>query len=206
MATLNLIGVLNAYLFATLFLGLALNYRRYQAIAHVILAAPGRWPRLVSLVRGQHSVLLTPATLRPLAVMIGVTVAHSLAYNFLWPAARVTPADLGGRWLALAAAAGTAAAMLWLDGVALFAQWEFDRAGLEKQLDQAEFWLGSWVAPTLRVLTFGFLNPRRLVQAEVQKALAQATADLNLMLWRWSLQTGVRLVFGAALWLTWASS
>jgi hypothetical protein len=80
----------------------------------------------------------------------------------------------------------------------------FDREALEKHLDQAEYWLRSWVAPAVKVLTFGYVNPRQMVHDEVRKALAQATLDFNRMMWRWALQIAMRLAFGLTLWLTWA--
>lgn len=203
MTALNLIGVLDFYLIATFILSTVLRYRQYRALLGVIFAVPGRWPRLFQLVREHRTVLLTGPTLWPVGVTFGVMAAHTVAYNFAWHTARVTPADLWAAWPALIPAVGFGAAMLWLDYRATFGVWEFDRAALERDLDQAEYWLRSWVAPALRVLTFGYVNPRQMVSAEVTKALTNATRDLNQMMWQWSLQIAMRLLFGLTLWLTW---
>ena len=62
----------------------------------------------------------------------------------------------------------------------------------------------SHTAIVVRVFTFGFVNPRRLVTVEVRRALIDASRLLNTTLWWVIGQTGLRLAFGLALWLTWA--
>ena len=59
-------------------------------------------------------------------------------------------------------------------------------------------------ATVLRVFTLGFVNPRRMVAVEVQKALLEASRMLNSTLWWVTVQVGLRIAFGLALWLTWA--
>ena len=86
---------------------------------------------------------------------------------------------------------------------ACFNIWEIKRQDLEPYLDQAEYWLRSWVAPAVRILTLGYVNPRRMVHEEVLKALTSASVDMNKMMWRWALQIGVRISFGLTLWFTW---
>ena len=60
----------------------------------------------------------------------------------------------------------------------------------------------SWVAPALRMVTFGFINPRKIVGVEVQRALVQANWIVIGGMWRLSLRTGlpvVRVYYRAAL-------
>jgi hypothetical protein len=56
----------------------------------------------------------------------------------------------------------------------------------------------------VRVVTFGYVNPRQLVAAEVQTALLSAGHLLNSTLWWVSVQTGLRIAYGLSIWLTFA--
>ena len=72
------------------------------------------------------------------------------------------------------------------------------------QVEQlAESWLG-WRGPLVRVLTLGIVNPHRMVDAEVQKSLAEYQSTINAALWWVTVQTGLRLAFGLTLWTVWA--
>jgi hypothetical protein len=203
LASINLLTVLDVYLVLTFVLSLFMRYRQYRNLAALIVAVPGRWPKLFQLLREHRSVFFTWPTLLPVGLTFALMLAHSLVYNLVWPQARVTPPDLAAHWPGLVAVLGLAAPMLWLDYRAVFTVWEFDRRDVEKSLDQAEYWLRSWVAPALRVLTLGYVDPRQMVSEEVKKALTAGTMDLKRMMWSWSLQIAVRLCFGLSVWLTW---
>jgi hypothetical protein len=94
--------------------------------------------------------------------------------------------------------------MFGFDFYSLYRSGDIDRARLEAHFDQAEFWLRSKTADVLRVATFGFLNPRRMVAQEVEKALLAVSEMLNFTLWWVTLQMGLRIAFGLSIWLTWA--
>ncbi len=80
----------------------------------------------------------------------------------------------------------------------------FDRTALEVNLDRAESWLESWMAPAVRLVTFGFVNPRKIVGKKVQDLLVQANWIMIGGLRRTSLRMGMQLALGLSLWLTWA--
>jgi hypothetical protein len=203
MTTFNLIAVFDFYLIVTFILSTVRRIRQYRAMLGIIFAVPGRWPKLFDLVKQHRTILINWQTVAPIAATFLVTLIHTIAYNGIWHMARVTPSDLADSWLALLAALIFGAAMVWLDFTAIVQVWEIDRPSLERDLDQAEYWLRSWMAPAVRILTFGFVNPRSMVSEEVRKALTAATRDLNTMMWRWALQIAMRLFFGLTLWLTW---
>lgn len=203
MATVNLIGVLDWYLIATFILSTIRRFAQYRAVLGVIFAVPNRWPKLFRLVKEHRTILMTWPTLAPVGVTFLIMLLHTVAYRGIWQTARVTPGDIGQHWFALLCVPALGIAMLWLDLTAIYQVADFDRPALERDLDQAEFWLRSWVAPTLRFLTLGYVNPRKIVSEEVRKALVNVGRDLNVMMWQWSLQIVVRLLFGLALWLTW---
>jgi hypothetical protein len=204
LAAINLIALFNFYLIITFVLSIATRYRQYRILVGLIVSAPLRWPKLIQLAHRHRTLFINWPTLLPVVLTFFLMVVHSVLYNELWPSARVTPHELRDHpaWLVIVLVLG--AAMLFLDGDAIFRVGRFDRAALEKSLDQAEYWLRSWAAPAVRLLTFGFVNPRRMVHDEVSKSLREATVEVSKMMWRWSLQIGVRLGFGLSIWLGWA--
>lgn len=204
LASLNLLSVLEVYLILSFILSIIRRYAYYRALLGFIVALPQRWPKLFQLTQQHHTIFLTWPTIMPVVVTFALMATNSIALNFVWLSASVTPVDLWHWWPALILVIGFGAPMLYLDVTAVFRPTPFDREALEKHLDQAEYWLRSWVAPALRVLTFGYVNPRQMVHDEVSKALVQATLDFNRMMWWWALQIAMRLAFGLTLWLTWA--
>ena len=96
--------------------------------------------------------------------------------------------------------------MLVVDLYGTFRVGKVDRSLLEKYFDQAEYWLRSWAAPVIHVFTFGYINPRKMVNEEVRKALLEASRLLNSTLWWVSMQVSLRIAFGLGLWLSWAWS
>jgi hypothetical protein len=80
---------------------------------------------------------------------------------------------------------------------------QFDRREMETYFDQAEYWLRSHTAHVVRIFTLGYINPRHMVGVEVRKALVEASQLLQVNLWWMTVQVGLRVAFGLALWGTW---
>ena len=98
-----------------------------------------------------------------------VTVVHMFASRLVWPQAELT---LRGLWAdppALIVVAVLAVMMFSVDWYATFTVGEVDRELMQKYFDQAEYWLGSWTAPVVRVFTLGYINPRHMVAVEVRR-------------------------------------
>src|SRR5262249_19304165 len=91
-----------------------------------------------------------------------------------------------------------------VDAYATWSVGELDRGETERYFDQAEYWLRSWKAPVVRFFTLGHINPRQMAAQEVRTALESASAQINVSLYWVSVQTGLRVVFGLALWGSWA--
>jgi hypothetical protein len=199
---LNLIRCFDWYLMLIFLAGTVLRIRQYHSLLALIWLFPGRWPRLLELVKGHREVFLTWRTVLPGMLALLLSLGHMLACRLLWPHADVTFPYLAQRWAAAIAVSLLGAAMVGFDCYSAARVGKWDRDQVQKQLDQAEFWLQSWTAPVLRVLTFGFLHPRRMVSVEIHKVLVAASRQLNLSLWWMSLQVSLRIGFGAALWLT----
>jgi hypothetical protein len=208
MTGLNLIHFLDFYY---MFFFLANTLRRlgqYLAVARLVAASRGRWPKLLNLVSGHRAIFLTWTTLLPGLLALALSLLQLVASRWLWPEAGKPPDGLSlGRlldhWPALFAVVPLGLAMFALDLFSLLAVGSWQREELEKHFDQAEYWLGSHSAHVVRIFTLGFINPRGMVHTEVRKALIELSRMLNYTLWWVSLQVGIRLAFGLSLWLTW---
>jgi hypothetical protein len=208
---LNLIRLFDFYLAAAFLLSTANRVRQYLDVLGLVGRFPSRWPSLLGLVGQQRAVFLTWTTLIPALLALLVLVIQTLASRLLWPQAGQPPfgLTLDRLWehpLAIPFVAILGLAMLGFDVVGIVWVGQVDRREIEKYLDQAEYWLRSWAAPVVRTLTFGFFNPREMVAVEVHKALVGVSQMLNFTLWWVVVQTGLRILFGLSLWLTYALS
>jgi hypothetical protein len=201
---LNLIHFLDFYLMFTFLAGTLRRVGQYQAIGALVVTGPGRWPRLLELVKQHRMLFLTWSTVMPAALALLLSLIQLLASRLLWPQAQLTVGDLAEHWVAVLIVAVLGGAMLALDLKGILFIGALNRAEMEKYFDQAEYWLRSRTAHVVRIFTFGFVNPRRMVSVEVRKALVDVSQMLNTTLWWMSVQIGLRVLFGLALWLTWA--
>jgi hypothetical protein len=199
---LDLIRLFAFYLWLVFFISTARRVRQYEAIIHLVKAVPERWPSLLRLIRQHHAVFLTWETVLPAAMALTSSIAHTVAWRVVWPHLTVGEVAHFRFTAVLMLIAGLA--MLSVDMYATFRVGTIDRLLVEKYFDQAEYWLRSWVAPVVNVFTLGYINPRKIVRAEVRKALTEASKLLNATLWWVSLQVGLRVAFGLTLWVTWA--
>lgn len=211
MGDLNLIHLFDFYLVATFVLSTAQRIRQYLSILGLVGGFPSRWPRLLELVSQHRSIFLTWATLAPALLALGLWFVQLLASRLLWPEAGQPPhgltlARLGELPVAIPFIALFGLGMLAVDVYFILVVGKVDRPEMEKYFDQAEYWLRSWAAPVVKAVTFGFVNPRKMVATEVQNALLSASRLLNATLWWVVLQTGLRIAYGLSLWLTYALS
>jgi hypothetical protein len=200
---LNLIHLFDYYLLLIFLTGTIMRIRLYRSLLWLIWMLPGRWPNLLNLVKRHRAILLTWGTFLPALLALILWLANMLACRILWPQADIPLGKLGEWWQAALIVGILGSAMIGLDCYRAFWVGKWERDEVEKQLDQAEYWLKSWTAPVLRFLTFGFLNPRKIVGVEIQKKLASVGRQINVSLWWVSLQVTARIAFGASVWLTW---
>ena len=204
---LRLIRLFDFYLALAFLVSTVARVRQYRTILHVVRAVPSRWPRLFQLVRQYRHLFLTWGTILPLALSLGLWVGHTLFLRLVLPAGDdLTVGRLLGLWVALPVVIVTGLAMLLFDLYGAFNVAVIDQAELEKYFDQAEYWLRPWTAPVVSFFTLGKINPRKMVDVEVRSALVSASQVLNSSLWWMSIQTVLRLLYGLALWLTFAFS
>lgn len=207
--SLNLIHFLDFY-FA--FMLVASTWRRlgqYQSVVRLVVAGPGRWPHLIGLVSQYRTIFWTWSMILPALFALGIWLIQVLASRFVFteagtPEDALTVARLGQHWLALIFVVPLGLAMLAFDLYTLYLVGQIDREELDKHLDEAEYWLRSRTAHVIRVVTFGRINPRKMVAVEVEKALIAVGDLLNYSLWWVTVQMALRVAFGLSLWLTWA--
>jgi hypothetical protein len=185
-------------------LGTLRRITQYREIGRLVFTGPGRWPRLLALVKEHHAIFLTWSTVAPAVLAALLMVVQLIASRQLWPQANLSIGELSEMWLALVFVVPVGLAMLVVDWWNVLVVGSFQRAEMEKYFDQAEYWLRSRTAHVVRFFTFGYINPRARVSAEVQKALIEASQLLNTTLWWVNLQVGLRFAFGLTLWLSWA--
>jgi hypothetical protein len=203
---LDLIRFFEFYLALAFVASTAMRFRQYEAVVRLVRDVPERWPRLLKLVREHHGIFMTWATVLPALLAFGLYLLHTLACRLVWPRAAFTPSELSALRIAVPFITVLGFAMLAVDLYATFKVGVVNRPLLERYFDQAEFWLRSWVAPVVHVFTLGYINPRRMVNAEVRKALEEASRLLNTTLWWVTVQVSLRIAFGLALWLAYAFS
>lgn len=205
---LNLIRFLDFYFTLFFFANTIRRLGQYQAVARLVLATPGRWPNLLQLIKEHRAIFLTGTTIIPGLLALGLMLVQLVASRFVWPDAGRPPFGLTvervmEHWQAIAAALPLGLAMMGLDVYFLLVVGTLDRAKMEKYFDQAEYWLSSRTAHVVRIFTFGYVNPRKMVAVEVNKALNELCRMLNNSFWWMTAQVSLRLLFGLSLWLTW---
>jgi hypothetical protein len=182
-----------------------LRLRQYQAMVGLVRALPQRYPNLLKVLRQHSGIFLNSATVRPVLFVLLLLITNTVACHWIWPTADEFKAvDLYNIWPVLPVVLLSGLSMLAFDVYTTSQVGVIDRPAMEKYFDQAEFWLRSWRAPVVSIVTFGFVDPRKIVNAEVSKALLAATELLNRTLWWVSLQTGLRIAFGLSLWASYA--
>jgi hypothetical protein len=206
--TLNLISFLDFYFAFMLIAGIWRRWGQYRNVAQLVLAGPGRWPHLMKLMRRYHTIFWTWSSVSPALMALGLWLVQIVVSRVFLPQAStvegLTIGSLLDHWPVLILVIPLGVAMFGFDFYSLYVVGKIDRTAVEKQLDQAEYWLSSRTAHVVRVVTFGRINPRRMVAEEVEKALIAVSDMLNFNLWWVSLQMGLRFAFALALWLTWA--
>jgi hypothetical protein len=201
---LNLIHLFDFYLAVMFLVSLYRRMSQYRAIGGLVLAVPGRWPRLFELVRRHGMVFLTWSTFLPALLALGLSIIQMVLSRLVFPSAEITFASLAQLYVAWPILLALGGAMIAFDMWGILEVSTVDQAEVAKYFDEAEYWLRSWTAPVVHFFTLGKINPRQMVRVEVQKALIEASQMINTNLWWITGQVSLRVAFGLALWLTYA--
>jgi hypothetical protein len=200
----NLIWAFDFYLAVMLLLSVARRYLVYWDALLLVGKFRGRWPKLIDRLKQHHGVLVTREVLRPLFLAVALTAVQMICSRVIFPRATLTAEEVWASWLALVPLVAAAVPMVAVDVYFLVRVGRFDRGATEQYLDQAEHWLGTWKTPAIRLATLGYVNPQRIVDAEVKKGLEQLGAAVSWASWWVSVQVALRVAFGTTIWLVWA--
>ena len=200
----NVIHVFDFYLALMFVLGLSRRYMVYYDFVRLLVAVHGRWPRLLTRLKAHHGVLVTTEVLRPLAVAVGLMLTQFLCSRLIFPTAELTVNEMRVAGWPVAVVLAGVLPMLAVDAYFLIFVGRFDRGSTEVFMDQAEHWLSSWKAPVVRAATFGYVNPRRMVDVEVQKSLAYLSRTVSWAAWWVAVQVACRMACGLTIWTVWA--
>jgi hypothetical protein len=208
---LNVIHFLDFYFSFFFLLNTLRRLGQYHTVAQLVVTSPGRWPRLLQLIKAHTTIFLTWTTILPGLLALSLSIAQLLASRLVWPDAGrpprgLTVENLVSHWPALLVVVPLGLVMLALDVYFIVVVSKMEQAEMEKYFDQAEYWLRSRTAHVVRIFTFGYINPRNLVAEEVRKALHELSRLLHSTFWWVTLQVGLRLLFGLSLWLTWVAT
>ena len=203
LANLNLIRFLDFYFMLMFLVGTFRRVGQYREVGRMVLTGPGRWPRVLELVRQHKTIFLTWATVVPGLLALALSVVQLIASRQIWPQATLTVGELTELGVAPVLLAPLGLLMIAVDVYGAAAVGTFDRHEMERYFDQAEYWLRSHTAHVVRIVTLGYVNPRQMVDVEVRKALVEASQLLKVNLWWITVQVGLRVAFGLALWGTW---
>lgn len=163
-----------------------------------------RWPKLMRLLNDHRGILLNRATLAPTILAFVLMAIQVTMSRLVLPDAAVTGNDLGEHWPFAIALLAAVVPMLAVDGYFLVRVGTLNDAETMKYLDRAESWLASWKVTLIRAVTFGRINPRKMVEDEVRKALEELRKLMTRNFYWLALQYALRVGFGVTLWGTWA--
>ena len=200
----NVIRLFDFYLASMFVLSLSRRYTVYWDTLHLLVQFRGRWPRLIDTLKAHHGVLVTAQVLRPLGVAVGLMLTQMICSRVIYPAALLTVGEAKATWWMVPTLIAAALPMVAVDTYFLLRVAGFDRASSATYLDKAEYWLSSRYAPALRVATLGYVDPRRIVDEEVKKSLAQLGRTVRGSAWWVALQSGCRVACGLTVWAVWA--
>jgi hypothetical protein len=204
--TLNLIRLFDFYLALMFVLSL---YRRWPVYADVIglvwqFVRHGRWPRLLNRFNEHRGELLKAGLIGPTTLAVALMAAQFIASRLIFPQATITLAELAENPWARASVLLAVVPMLAVDLYFIIRVGRFDHAETIASFEEAEKWAGTYRARFVRTVTFGRVNPDRMVDEQVKDGLRALGATIVWAMWWVSVQVVLRLTFGLTLWTMWA--
>ncbi len=201
---MNLIDMFTFYLTAVFAVSTLRRWRQYRDVVALTTSMPNRWPRVLKQIKQHWLMFMTWSVFRPALFAIALIAVQIVCSRVFWPQAQISFRDLADAWWMLPVVGASGIVMLGVDLYFIIRVGAVDRKETERYLDEAEHWLTSWKAPVIRIFTFGIINPRKIVDTEVRKAMEEGKGLLRRNLWWMTLQAGLRILFGLTLWIAWA--
>jgi hypothetical protein len=200
---LNLIRLFDFYLTMMFLISFLRRWDVYLNAARIMISVRGRWPRLIQRLGEHKSILLNKSFFRPALVAFALALLQLVASRLVWPYATLAVRELLEPWWHLPTVVVPLVPMVFVDAYFIIRVGRFDHDETVRYFDMAERWLG-WKRPLVRVATLGVVDPKRVVDSELKRSLAEYQSTLSSSLWWVIVQTGLRLTFGLTLWTVWA--
>lgn len=200
---MNLLRLFEFYLAAMFVIGLVRRYALYHAVIRLGIVLARRYRKLFGKVREQSTALMTGSMLLPVVVTLLLWIMQAVLTRVIFPHAELTMVEVGRHWWTIAVIVLPAIVVLAIDVYFLFRVGSIDTAQAEKYFHQAESWLDTWKSTAVRTITFGKINPQKIVDAEVKKALDAGGRLIHTTLWWTVVQTASRVLLGLGLWFAW---
>jgi hypothetical protein len=201
---MNLLRLFEFYLFAMFFVGTVRRAGLYRSIVRLTVGLVRRYQKLFEALREEGRMLLTWSAGLPLILTLVLWGMQATLTRWIFPHAELLVRDLNGRWWFWPVLILLVVGMWIVDVYFLVCIGDIDVAKAENYFGQAESWLGTWKAKAVKIGTFGYVDPQRIVQSEIKKALTTGQQLIHTLLWWTVVQTGLRVAVGLALWIIWA--
>lgn len=200
---MELFRLFSFYLFAMFFVSTVRRAGLYRSIVRLTVGLIRRYQKLLDVLREEGRLLATWSAGLPLALTLILWAIQTILTRLA--NAELFANELTGRLWFWPMLIIPVLGMLCVDVYFLVRIGDIDVAQAEKYFGRAESWLGTWKASAVKVVTLGFVDPNRIVQSEVQKALTVGEKLLRTLLWWTVVQTGLRVAVGTSLWVIWAA-
>jgi hypothetical protein len=199
----NLIRIFDFYLMLLFIIGIVRRWSMYKNILILTFAAVIKQPNLIRRLHANKDLLLNKQTLLPFGLAFGLMVLQFVMSRLIWPEATITIQDMTTHPWELVLMVALFVPMFCVDLYFLIQVGKIDRSEAVKQMDRAEHWLTSWQAPVVKILSFGKIDPRKMVDDQLRSGLTWFGSLLSWSMWWVVVQVGLRLAFGITLWLLW---
>jgi hypothetical protein len=199
----NLIRLFDFYLVLMFVIGLLRRATFYKDVTLISIAAITKQPNLVRRLGANRDVLMNWPTIRPIVLAIALMVVQFILSRLIWPEATITLREIGPHYGQDAILIILFAAMFAVDVYFLIRIGQIDRGEANKTLLRAEYWLTSWQGPFIKTVTFGYVNPRKMVDDQLREGLTWFRSTMTWSMWWVIVQVSLRVAFGVAIWFFW---
>jgi hypothetical protein len=200
----NLIRLFDFYLLMMFIIGVIRRWGIYKNVTILTVAVLFRQPNLVRRLGANRDLILNRTVIFPVAIALLLMMIQLILSRLIWPTATVTLRDESESWWRIAMVIITFVPMLCVDIYFLFRVGRIDRGEAFKQLHRAEYWLTSWQGQAVSYMTFGLVNPRKMVDEQLRDGLTWFRTLVAWSMWWVVIQVTLRVTFGVVVWLLWA--
>ncbi|MFO0938424.1 MAG: hypothetical protein U0798_18125 [Gemmataceae bacterium] len=200
----NLIRLFDFYLLLMFVIGLLRRFALYRDVVILTIATFIRQPNLVKRLSANRDVLMDGKTLRPIFFALLLMSIQLVMSRLIWPSATITIHEVSQTWWQAALLVVLFIPMVSVDVYFLARVGQIDRHEAKKHLARAEHWLSSWQGTAVKLVTFGYVNPRQMVDDQLRENLTWFRGTIQWSMWWVVVQVGLRVMWGVAIWLLWA--